>query len=513
MINIMKILPGIILIPILFISGSGLNGKIINVDSVRTEAGKVSGKGTGDASVKVFMGVPFAAPPVGDLRWKAPQPVVTWEGVRECVIPPASAMQAIPKPFFCWSKEFMAPESPLSEDCLYLNIWTPAKTDRDKLPVMVWIHGGAFTSGSGTVPLYNGEGLARKGVVFVTINYRLGIFGFFAHPLLSAESPGKVSGNYGILDQIEALKWIQKNINAFGGDPDNVTIAGQSAGSFSVNILMVSPLAKGLFHRAIGQSGGMFSKTVSAAQSLQTAETSGMQLSEKLGVKSMHELRALPADSLLKIQGRFGTIIDKVVIMPVYETFIAGKQNDVALISGWNADDGVSFGPLPSAEQFKANAQRQYGEKAEPFMQLFPADNDEKAHQSQKLASQLFFGWHNYTWAKMQTRSGKGKAYLYFFKRVPPGEPNYGAFHSAEFGYALHTLNHWERPFTPVDFRLEEIMSSYWVNFAKTGDPNGEGLPLWPVFDEKQPRVIELGDEVTAAPLPFRKQLDFMDDL
>ena len=209
------------------------------------------------------MGVPFAAPPVGDLRWKAPQPVAAWEGVRACVTPPASAIQAPPKPFMCWSKEFMAPESPLREDCLYLNVWTTAKTAQDKMPVMVWIHGGAFTGGSGTVPLYDGEAMSRKGVVFVTINYRLGILGFLAHPELSAESELKTSGNYGILDQIAALKWVKENIAAFGGDPNNVTIDGQSAGAFSVNMLVVSRLAKGLFQKAIAQSGGMFGRQLS----------------------------------------------------------------------------------------------------------------------------------------------------------------------------------------------------------------------------------------------------------
>jgi para-nitrobenzyl esterase len=355
--------------------------------------------------------------------------------------------------------------------------------------------------------------MARKGVVFVTINYRLGIFGFLAHPELSAESDLNTSGNYGILDQIAALKWVKENIAAFGGDPNNVTIAGQSAGSFSVNILVVSPLAKGLFHKAIAQSGGMFGKDLMLGQTLQAAEDGGKQLTEKMKITSMAELRAIPADSLMKIPGRFGIVVDRVVIPPVYETFAAGKQNDVSLITGWNADDGVSFGPLPTAEQFKANTKSQYGDKAEKFLQIFPANTDAEAGQSQKLLTQLRFGWHNYTWARMQTSHGTGKAYLYYFKRVPPGEPNYGAFHSAEFAYALHTLKFWDRPFTDVDFKLEEAMSSYWVNFAKNGDPNGEGLPVWPVFNDDQPEVIELGDEVKAAPLPYSEQLKFLNEV
>lgn len=503
----------LIIIPLWFACNSGQKPEIIDVNSVKIKSGLISGKITEDRAVNIFMGIPFAAPPVGDLRWKAPQPVEAWEGIRACVESPPSAMQAPPKPFMCWSKEFMASESPISEDCLYLNVWSTAKTNQDKLPVMVWIHGGAFTGGSGTVPLYNGEGMARKGVVFVTINYRLGIFGFLAHPQLSEESDLKVSGNYGILDQIAALRWVKENIAAFGGDPGNVTIAGQSAGSFSVNMLVVSPMAKGLFSKAIAQSGGMFFKKPDSEQTLKAAEERGLQLTEEMGISSIAGLRAIPSDSLLKIHSPVGIVIDRVVIPPVYETFAAGKQNDVSLISGWNADDGVSFGPPPTASQFKAGAKNQYGDKADQYLQFFPANSDDEAGQSTKLISQLRFGWHNYAWARMQATHGTGKAYLYYFKRVPPGEPDYGAFHSAEFGYALHTLKLWDRPFTEVDFKLEETMSSYWVNFARTGDPNGEGLPIWPAFNDENPEVIELGDEVQAIPLPFQEQLQFLNEI
>jgi para-nitrobenzyl esterase len=349
--------------------------------------------------------------------------------------------------------------------------------------------------------------------VFVTINYRLGILGFLAHPELSSESELKTSGNYGILDQIAALKWVKENITAFGGDPDNVTIDGQSAGAFSVNMLVVSPLAKGLFQKAIAQSGGMFGKQLSLGQTLQSAEESGKQLTEKLKIANMAAFRAIPADSLLKIQARFGVTIDNVVVPPVYNAFATGKYNDVALISGWNADDGVSFGPAPKASQFQENIKKQYGDKAKAFLKLFPAKTDEEAAQSQKLISQLFFGWNNYAWARLQASKGTGKAYLYQFRRVPRGEPNYGAFHSAEFGYALHNLKKWDRPFTDVDYKLEDMMSSYWVNFAKTGDPNGEGLPVWPAFNENNPEIIELGDDVKATPLPYREQLKFMDEV
>lgn len=512
----MKKLALLLLFPVIFAAIPEKAKKIsrkIDVNKVLTEAGYISGKYNNGRTVKIFMGVPFAAPPVNSLRWKPPQPVSEWDGVRDCTTPPPSAMQSKPAPFMMWSKEFMAPEEPLSEDCLYLNIWTTASKTKEKLPVIVWIHGGAFTGGSGIVPLYNGEEMAKKGVVFITINYRLGVFGFLVHPELSAESPLKTSGNYGILDQIAALKWIKNNIAAFGGDPGNVTIAGQSAGSFSVNALMISPLAKGLFHRAIGQSGGMFSRGIGIVFDLKAAEAAGTKYAEQLKAASINELRTKSAEDLMKTQGRWGLVTDNIVIPSADKTFAEGKQNDVPLISGWNSDDGVSMGPAPNAETFRANALKNYGEKADEFLKLFPAGTDEEVKTSQKLVTQLSFGWMNYHWAGIQSETGKNKAYLYFFTRVPPGEPNYGAFHSAEFGYALKTLKLWNRPFTQTDYDLSEKMSSYWVNFAKTGDPNGKDLPYWPAFDKASPKVILLGDEVKSADLPYGKQLEFFDKI
>jgi para-nitrobenzyl esterase len=488
------------------------SNKKIDVKKVRTESGYISGKTSVEGAVKIFMGVPFAAPPVDELRWKAPQPVKGWKGVRECVTPPSSAMQAKPVPFMMWSKEFMAPQEPLSEDCLYLNIWTGAERSGDKRPVIVWIHGGAFTGGSGTVPLYDGEEMAKKGVVFITINYRLGVFGFLAHPELSAESDMKVSGNYGILDQIEALKWISKNITSFGGDPANITIAGQSAGSFSLNAIVVSPLAKGLFHKAIAQSGGFFGKGIGLINNLKSAEEDGLKFAEKLKSKSINDLRAKTAIELMSAGGRWGLVVDDIVIQNPERAFSEGKQNDVPLITGWNADDGFLMG-VQKANEFRANAVKNYGNMSEEFLKLFPAGNDEEAGASQKLASQLSFGWQNYHWAVVQNQKGNSKAYLYNFTRVPPGEPGYGAFHSAEFGYALHTLNKWDRPFTDWDHKLSDIMSSYWVNFARSGNPNGKGLPLWPAFDSSSSMVIILGDKVEAEVLPNRKQLEFLDSI
>jgi len=504
----------IFLVPVL-LSVSCSSGKVsetkVDPSGVKVESGILAGNANEEGTVSIFMGIPYAAPPLGELRWKAPQPPSEWEGVRQCVRPPPSAMQSRPVPFMMWSKEFMAPEEPLSEDCLFLNIWTPAKNTAERLPVIVWIHGGAFTGGSGTVPLYDGEEMAKKGVVFITINYRLGVFGFLAHPELTVESSLQTSGNYGILDQIEALKWISRNITAFGGDPGNVTIAGQSAGSFSVNALMVSPLARGLFHRAIGQSGGMFSGGPGLVNDLKSAESAGMEFARQLNASSLAALRTLSAEELMKVRGQWGITTDNIVIPEATQVFREGRQNDVPLLSGWNADDGFAAGTKLSVEAYKISAQERYGDFAPGYLEAFPANNEEDVQRWMKLTSVLSFGWQNYNWAKMQASTGNNKAFLYYFTRVPPGEPNYGAFHSAEFGYALNTLKLWDRPFTETDYNLAKQMSSYWVNFARSGDPNGEGLPLWPSFDTSSPGIIEFGDETVEKPLPFREQFEFFD--
>ena len=481
--------------------------------AMKIHNGLIQGKQLDKTGVVVFKGIPYAAPPLGELRWKAPQPVANWDGVRECVTPPASAMQPKPRPMKCWTKEFMAPTEPISEDCLYLNVWTSAKKSSNKLPVIVWIHGGAFMNGSGTVPLYDGEGISKKGCVFVTINYRLGIFGFLSHPELSAESDLKVSGNYGILDQIAALKWVKQNIAAFGGNPDNVTIAGQSAGAMGVNALMVSPLAKGLFQRAIAESGGLFTNEIGFSKSSQDAEAEGKVALEKAGIKNISEMRKKSASEIMSVSGRWMVIVDNVVIPPFSETFENRNQNDVPLLTGWNADDGVYFGPSPDVAMFKNDAEKKYGAKSDEFLKLFPAETDDQAKESQKIVTQLSFGLQNYIWAKQQNSNGKSKVWVYYFSHIPPGKLNYGAFHSSEFAYALHTLKYWERPFTEWDYQLENIMSTYWVNFARNGNPNGKNLPLWPQFNENKPQVVEFGKKVNAKKMPFQDQLKFMENL
>lgn len=485
---------------------------LISIESITVEGGLISGTTDSSGQVKIFKGIPFAAPPVGDLRWKAPQPIVPWEGIKTCIDNPPAPMQNPPVPFFAWSEEFLIPKEPISEDCLYLNIWTAAEQADEGRPVMVWIYGGGFNSGGNSVPLYDGTDLAKEGIVVVNLNYRVGMLGFFVHPDLSAESPDQTSGNYGILDQIAALEWVKKNIAQFGGDPDNVTIAGQSAGAFSVNALVVSPKAKGLFHKAIAQSGGMFNRGTGLVSGLKSAEERGKALTDTLEI-TLADLRKLPADSLLKFPGRFGTTVDGIVLPSVRESFENGTFADVPLLTGWNADDRVSGNPPTTPEEFKANAKKQYGGRAGEYLELFPAESPEVLAETQAMMGGLFFGLQNYTWAKMQSEKGQRDAYMYYFTRIPPGEPNYGAFHSAEFSYALHTLRNWNRPFEPADYALEKTMSGYWVNFVKTGNPNGSGLPEWPVFDPQNPTVNELGTAVKPRPLPFWAQMKFMESL
>ncbi|WP_314510890.1 carboxylesterase/lipase family protein [Xanthocytophaga agilis] len=489
-------------------------GQTSKLATITLKDGKISGTKNQKGYIHMFKGIPFAAPPVGNLRWKEPQPVIPWKGIRKCDTFSASAMQTKPVPFMMYTQEFLAPAEPLNEDCLYLNVWTPAKSGNEKLPVIVWIHGGAFVSGSGSVPIYDGEEIAGKGVVFVTINYRLGVLGFLAHPELTKESAHQVSGNYGLLDQIAALRWVKENIAGFGGNPNLVTIAGQSAGAFSVNALMASPLAKGLFHRVIAESGGMFNGNT-AGQKLEDGEKNGLELAQKMGTASIAELRARSAEELIKAGGMFRPVIDNYVLPAIYTTFAAGKQNDVPVLTGWNAGDGFASPNPLSATAYREDAEKKYGRKTTDFLKAYPGNTDEEAKQSQfELARDQVFGWQNYTWASLQSKSGKNKTFLYYFSQVPPNKADgisYGAFHSAEISYALHTLHKWDRPWRESDRKLEDVMSSYWVNFAATGDPNGKGLPIWPAFTTDSKQVMELSDTGKVRELPSRTQFEFWD--
>ncbi len=491
-------------------------GVYAQTDLVSLADGKIQGTTNADKSVRIFKGIPFAAPPVGDLRWKAPQPVKKWTGIKKTTAFSASPIQNKPEPFFCWSEEFIAQPEPLNEDCLYLNVWSSAQSDKEKQPVFVWIYGGGLNSGSANCAIYDGEEMAKKGVVFVSINYRVGVFGFMAHPELSQESGNNASGNYGFLDQIAALKWVQKNIAAFGGDPKNVTIAGQSAGAFSVTAMIASPLAKGLFHKAIPQSGGLLSKTLS--QNLAKSEEQGLNFMKKAEANNLTALRKIPTDELQKLSndqtvGRFGVTMDGYVLpTDLMDYFKNGKHNQTPVLAGWVTGDGSFFGSQKmSVEEYKKEAKTKYGDKADEFLSIFPGSNeDEIKAAKQKVTLIGFAGLPAHLLAGYNTKP----SYMYQFSHVPPDKPdfpNYGAFHTSEVPYALHTLHTWVRPWQQLDRDLENIMSSYWVNFAKTGNPNGANLPEWKSYDKQTGNILELGDKVELKAALFKKEFDFLE--
>jgi para-nitrobenzyl esterase len=490
-------------------------------DPIRIEQGLLSGTAGTHPEVRVYRGIPFAAPPVGDLRWKAPQPPASWQGVRaatefahDCLQTPYPSVAAL------YQHKLISP----SEDCLYLNLWTPAKSAGDKLPVMFWIHGGGFTRGSGSSSGYDGENLARKGVIVVTINYRLGIFGFFAHPALTAESEHHASGDYGLLDQIAALKWVKKNIAAFGGDPNRVTIFGESAGSWAVNALMASSLAKGLFQRAIGESGGLFAPLKTLSEAEKTGEKLGATLlanqpgagDQKDVLKS---LRAIPGEQLLKIgidEATRPPLDGYVLTQDAYQTFAQSQQNDVPLLIGNNADEGTALAPQGAnltAAMFSGGVRMRYGAMADQFLKLYPADSDAQAVSSFYSAYRdQAFGWEMRTWARLQSKTGHQPVYLYYFTRVPPGPQSrrLGAFHAADIAYVFETFP-WPFPWEEADHKLADVISSYWVNFATTGNPNGKGLPEWPVYNTQSDQAMELGDKVAVRSGTNKAGLDFFD--
>ncbi len=489
-------------------------------DTIKVDGGLISGTTDSSGAIHIFKGIPFAASPVGDLRWKAPQPVVPWKGIKKCDAFGPSPMQGNPVPFGPWSKEYLIPKEPISEDCLYLNVWTGANSAEEKRPVLVWIYGGGFMSGGSGVPIYDGEAMAKKGIIFVSINYRVGIFGFLALPELTKESPYNASGNYGLLDQIAALKWVEKNIAAFGGDPDKVTIAGQSAGSMSVNCLVASPLGKGLFKRAIAESGAsLVGAGIGRMQNLKEAEQQGVEFEKRINVNSLAGLRNIPADELLKkTGGRMGPVIDGYVLPEsIPSIFAEGKQNQGDLLTGWNEDDGVVFGKPSNAAAFKKEMELQHGKFAKKMLKYYPAHNDEEAALSQKrMLRDQQFGIQNYAWANVHAKESTHPVYLYRFARKLPAAGDYikyGAFHTGEVAYAYGNLRFVERcPWQPVDYTLQNTMSSYWVNFIATGDPNGKDLPQWPAYNTKDNMTMILAESQEAKPLPDKKSLDFLID-
>ena len=478
-------------------------------DPVQVEQGTVSSVAGSSADVRVFKGIPFAAPPVGDLRWRAPKAPASWTGTRG-----GDKFGPV-----CTQRRAPNAQGEMSEDCLYLNVYTAAKNARAHEPVMVWIHGGAFTSGAGS--LYDGEALAKKGVVVVTVNYRLGVFGFLAHPALTKESDFKASGNYALLDQIAALEWVRKNIAAFGGDPKKVTIFGESAGSWSVNYMMATPLAKGLFERAIGESGGEFAP----ARKLSDAEKAGERFAQSTGADSIAALRAKTPEELMRVAGFQAAANVDGWLLPadVYTIFSQGKQSDVPLLIGSNNDEGTMFTPPGvKAAAFRATAEQRFKSDADAFLKLYPFSNDQEAWAAQAASMRdQTFGWEMRTWARMQTKTGKSKVYMYYFNHVPPGKNrSHGAYHGSEIPYAFGNLEiapfavngNSETPvFQDVDRALANAMSWYWVNFATTGDPNGKGLTKWPAYRAKDDTVMGLGDKIAVEPLPNKPALDFLD--
>jgi para-nitrobenzyl esterase len=424
-------------------------------------------------------------------------------------------------------KDMVFRDSGPSEDCLYLNVWTPASSAQAHLPVMVWIYGGGFGAGSASEPRQDGENLAKKGVVVVSFNYRLGIFGFFSHPELTKESPHQAAGNYGLLDQVAALEWVHKNIGAFGGDPDKVTIFGESAGSISVSLLMASPLSKGLFHRAIGESGGAFLTRPIQPVSSQI-EDSRASLESIFGTADLTALRKKPAEEVLQAALKNKNMaccwpdIDR-YFLPESPSAIyaAGKQAHVPLLAGWNADEQGYEGLLrktpPSTESYSAKIRELYGDHASEILKAYPGGTVQQVKESARdLAGDRFIAYSTWKWLDMQLETGKSPVYRYHFEQAPPmpqGEPSRGAYHSADIEYVFETLDSKHLPWTSDDKRLSGMISLYWTNFAKTGNPNGPGLPEWPQYKKTDGyELLHLNSEnVHAAPGALRFRYELLD--
>lgn len=478
---------------------------------VKVEDGWI--QGTAEKGLTIFRGIPFAAPPVGPLRWKAPQPVRNWDGVKQTFHFAASPIQG------------GNPPSGKSEDCLYLNVWTPAKSKREHLPVLVWIYGGGFSAGSTAEPWYDGKKLAQKGVVFVSIAYRVGPLGFLAHPELSKEGPDHVSGNYGLLDQIAGLKWVQKNIAAFGGDPKKVTIFGESAGGISVSMLCASALAKGLFRGAISQSGGSFgpvgAKTYPGEnmKALKQAESDGLAYAGKAGTTSINELRKMEVHKLPMGWGVGSSwpVVDGYVIPDVqYKLYQEGKYNDVPVLIGYNSDEGLSFPSGKTPQEYTDGVKARYGKFADDLLKAYPVAERSVSRSARNLSRDAAFGWHNWTWARLQSRTGKSKVFYYFFDQhpdYPEGSPEYGqgSPHAQDVSYVFQHIDPSNPKTSKSDLEISTAMGIYWLNFVKYGNPNGKELPLWPEFTTDQPAVMYFAKTPHVGPVPDEKSLEVLD--
>jgi para-nitrobenzyl esterase len=470
-------------------------------------------QGTIEGSLKVFKGIPFAAPPVGNLRWRAPQPVEKWKGVKQ-------ATEFAPAPM-----QGGNPPSGKSEDCLYLNIWSPANVASEKIPVLVWIHGGGFSFGSTSEPSYNGAKLAKKGVVLVSIAYRVGQLGFLAHPELTSESPNHTSGNYGLLDMIAGLQWIQKNIAAFGGDPGKVTIFGESAGGIAVSMLCASPLAEGLFHGAISQSGGSFGPprpTTFPGENLRLlkdAEQDGIEYTRKANVSTIAELRSIVADSLPMGWGMGSAwpVIDGYAIPDdQYKLYESGIYNDVPVLIGYNSDEGASFSREKTPEDYMAGVEKRYGIFADTLVKVYPVGKDNVPKTARDLARDAAFGWHTWSWARLQSETGKSKVFYYYFDQhpdYPEDSPHfgYGSPHGQDIRYVFMNLDTLNPNTTKSDLELSETMGTYWTNFARNGNPNSKGVPEWQAFSDANPVVMYLSQPPHMGPVPGLESLNVLD--
>ena len=468
--------------------------------TVRVESGDL--KGANASGLSIYKAIPYAAAPLGDLRWRDPQPVKPWKGVRKATAFAPACMQI---------GVSMPGETPpaVSEDCLYLNIWAPTTSVNERLPVIVWIHGGGYINGSAAMPLYWGDRLAQKGVIVVTIAYRLGPLGFLAHPELTSESRHHSSGNYGLMDQIAALDWVRKNIAAFGGDPKRITIAGQSSGSISVSILMASPLAKGLFQGAIAESGGLFEPVQLAPKYLlANAEKDGEQFALSLGAASITQLRQLPANRLTSNESGIAHPVIEPYLLPKspYEVFAAGRQNDVPLLLGSNADEARAIVDVTAvtAATFESGSTQSFGPLPPALLVAYLHTTDEEARMARlDFERDLRFGWDMWAWARLQATTGQSRVYYYSFQQRPPFPKDslyaeWGASHFAELWYVFDHLDQYAWRWSSADRTMAAEISGYWVNFARSGDPNGAGVPRWPAFEKSQGKVQVLSDPITS---------------
>ena len=500
--------------------GAPRSGGAETLSLVKVKQGKVQGKV--EQGIGTFFGIPFAEAPVGELRWKAPVPKKQWEGIFDAT----EAAGMPPQQTRTWPG---APAPKVTEDCLYVNVQTPAKSAKAKLPVLVWIHGGGFITGDAN---QDGTSFAKQDIVFVSLSYRTGALGFLSLPELSAENGRGISGNYGLLDMIEGLKWVKENIAAFGGDPSKVTIMGESAGAIAVSMLCASPLAKGLFRGAISESGGSFCPVDAVRidnngiRDVKGSEQYGLDWMKRIGVSSLEELRGTAWETLVSDEqsggvGGFWPTVDGYVLPDdQYKMYEAGNYNDVNVLIGTNSDEGAMFCRPTQLAKYQADILAEYGPFAERMLELYPSTTDEETFGAlSDIFRETAFSWPTWAWANLQNRTGKGKVYLYYFDQFDPDRPMFGgrnapkprgANHASEMPYVY--ASSWGRPFEGGDKTVSDAMNRYWANFVKTGDPNGEGLDVWPTYKDGEKTVMFFKNGTSLIDTPNKPQLELMEE-